>query len=498
MEEIKDTINNLPPQNLEAEKSLLGALLIDKDAIIKVADIIHTDDFYKQAHSEIFDTVLDLYASHEPIDFLSITNRLEEKKKLEMVGGRSYLMSLSNQVPTSSHAVNYANIVRKKSTLRKLIVAGNEMISLAYDEEGKIEEILDKSEQKLFGVSQKYLKQALTPVRDILDDAFERIDEAHKDGSKMRGIPTGFHDLDNVLGGLQKSDMIVLAARPSVGKTSLVLDIARQTAVAHKNSVGIFSLEMSKEQLVDRLLCAEAGVDLWKLRTGKLSSDQDDGDFPRIGHAMGTLSESPIYIDDTAGASIMEIRTKARRLHSEKGLDLIIIDYLQLMETSATSESRNQEISQISRGLKAIARELNIPVIALSQLARAVEMNKPAIPKLAHLRESGAIEQDADVVMFIYRKSADRNYREEEIPPDEKNLAEIYVAKHRNGPTGMVKLFWNQTMASFKNLEKQFINQAPPMMAGPQTATPIANPAVPNLPPQPGWQPEEAPKPPDF
>ena len=460
-----EKIDKLPPQNVEAEQSLLGSLLIDKDAIIKIADILTAEDFYKESHREIFETILELYSKHDPIDFLTITNLLDEKKILDRIGGRSYLMTLSNAVPTSSHVVNYANIVRKKATLRKLITAGNEIISLSYNEEGNIEEILDRSEQKLFGVSQKFLKQVFMPVRDILDAAFERIDELHRNSGMLRGVPTGFHDLDNILGGLQKSDLIVLAARPSVGKTSLALDIARQAAILHKKIVGVFSLEMSKEQLVDRLLCAEAGVDLWKLRTGKLSDREEDGDFPRIGHAMGNLAESSLYIDDTAGANIMEIRTKARRLHSEKGLDLLVIDYLQLMESSSAGENRNQEISQISRALKSIARELNIPVIALSQLARAVEMSKPAIPKLAHLRESGAIEQDADVVMFIYRKSADKNYREEEIAPEERNIAEIHIAKHRNGPTGVVKLFWNQTRASFGNIEKNMMLEEGPMIS---------------------------------
>jgi replicative DNA helicase len=291
-----------------------------------------------------------------------------------------------------------------------------------------------------------------------LNDAFERIDELHKEKGKLRGTPTGFHKLDGLLAGLQKSDLIILAARPSVGKTSFALDIARHVAVKKRIPVGLFSLEMSKEQLVDRLLCSEAGVDLWKMRTGNLSDRPDSDDFPRIGRAMGVLSEAPIYIDDTPGNNVMQIRTKARRLQAEHGLGLIIIDYLQLLEShnGKNSENRVQEVAVMSRNLKGIARELNVPVLALSQLSRAVEQTKPAIPRLSHLRDSGSIEQDADVVMFIYRKAADSNYRPEDIAPDERNIGEIHIAKHRNGPTGMVKLFFDATQASYKNLETKF------------------------------------------
>jgi len=290
------------------------------------------------------------------------------------------------------------------------------------------------------------------------------LDELHKEKGKLRGIPTGFNKLDNLLAGLQKSDLVILAARPSVGKTSLALDIARHAAVKNKVPVGLFSLEMSKEQLVDRLLCSEAGVDLWKMRTGNLSDRPDSDDFPRIGRAMGILSEAPIYIDDTPGNNVMQIRTKARRLQAEHGLGLLIIDYLQLMEShkNRSNDNRVQEVAEISRNLKGIARELNVPVLALSQLSRAVEQSKPAIPKLSHLRESGSIEQDADVVMFIYRKSADRNYREEDIPPDERNIGEIHIAKHRNGPTGQVKLFFDATQASYKNLDTAYTEPEPP------------------------------------
>jgi len=451
-----DLINKIPPQNLEAEQSVLGCLLIDKDAIIKIADILRPEDFYKDIHGYILEAMYDLYDKREPIDILSLSNRLKEKGYIEAVGGQSYLASLANAVPTASHVTTYAKIIQKKATLRRLLSAAREITELGYQEDEEIDNILDEAEQKLFSISQKYLKQNFVPIKNILNDAFNRIDELHKQGGKLRGIPCGFIELDKFLGGLQKSDLIIIAARPSVGKTSLALDIARQVAVKEKIPVGLFSLEISKDQLVDRLLCAEAGVDLWKMRTGKLSDKDEDDDFPRIGQAMGVLSETPIFIDDSAAANIMEIRTKARRLKMEHGLGLLVIDYLQLIEgRSSGGDNRVQEVSEITRSLKSIARELDIPVIALSQLSRAVEQqNGPAIPRLAHLRESGSIEQDADIVMFIYRKSADRKYRKDELSDEEKNVAEIHIAKHRNGPVGEVKLFFHEAQASFKNLDK--------------------------------------------
>ena len=456
-------IEKLPPQNLEAEQSFLGCLLIDKDSIIKIADQIHENDFYKDSHKILYETIKELYSKHEPIDILSLTNRLEEKNKLENIGGRTYLAHLSNFVATSSHIVHYSNIIKRKATLRRLQKAASEIVELSYKEEEEIDKILDESEQKLFSVSQKYLKNVFIPVDKLLDEAFERIDELHKQSGKLRGIPTGFGDLDNLLAGLQKSDLVVLAARPSVGKTSLALDIARQAAVKSKQAVGMFSLEMSKEQLVDRMLCAQAGVSLWRMRTGKLSDHEEDNDFARIGDAMGKLSEAPIFIDDSASCSIMEIRTKARRLQVEKDLGLLIIDYLQLMEGRGKyGDNRVQEVSEITRGLKGIARELNVPVLALSQLSRAVEQTKPAIPKLSHLRESGSIEQDADVVMFIYRKSADRNYNREELSQEDRNKAEVHIAKHRNGPTGKVDLFFDEDTVSFKNIKKSHTEEPPP------------------------------------
>jgi len=446
-----ENIGKIPPQNIEMEQSLLGSLLIDKDAIIKIADIINADDFYKDSHRIIFETMKGLYEKREPIDLLSLGSRLEEKKQLETVGGRSYLTSLANIVPTSGHVVHYAKVVQGKATLRRLLSAASEITELGYQESEDIDQLLDKAEQRLFTVSQKYLKRTFIPITDVLTEAFDRIDELHKESGKLRGIPTYFTDLDNILAGLQKSDLIILAARPSVGKTTLALDIARNVAIKAKEPIGIFSLEMSKEQLVDRLLCSEAGVDLWKMRTGRLSDQGENDDFSRINRAMGTLSEAKIYIDDSANSNVMEIRTKARRLQTEHGLGLIVIDYLQLMEGRSGTENRVQEVSEISRNLKAIARELNIPVLALSQLSRGVEQRDSHIPRLADLRESGSIEQDADVVLFIYRE---KMYHQD-LPPDKAHLADVFISKHRNGPTGKIKLFFDEHNVTFRSVEKK-------------------------------------------
>ncbi len=467
-------IEKIPPQNIEAEQSFLGAILIDKDAMIKIADMIDSGDFYKNAHAAIYDVMIELYSKNEPIDLLTLSSRLEEKGLLDKVGGRGYLAGLSTSVPTSSHIKHYAIIIRQKSTLRKLQNAASEITKLSFQEAEDLSKILDEAQQHIYGVSQKHIKQTFTDIKSVLHEAFDRIDELHREKGKLRGIPTGFTQLDGLLAGFQKSDLIILAARPSVGKTSFALDIARFAAVKAKVPVGIFSLEMSKEQLVDRMLCSEAGVDLWKMRTGNLSDRPDSDDFPRIGRAMGVLSEAPIFIDDTPGNNVMQIRTKARRLQSEHGLGLMVIDYLQLLEShnSKGSDNRVQEVAEMSRNLKGIARELNIPVLALSQLSRAVEQTKPAIPKLSHLRESGSIEQDADVVMFIYRKAADRNYRIEDIPPDERHLGEIHVAKHRNGPTGVVKLFFDEARASYQNLETRVGSFPAPTAPAPAKAAP--------------------------
>jgi len=454
----------LSPQNLEAEVFILGALLIDKNTIVKVADIVHSEDFYKDAHGIIYGAMTELYAKHEPIDILSLSNKLTDKNKLEAIGGRAYLASLSSSVGTASNVEYYAQLIQKKATLRRLIEASAQIAQLGYQEDEELDDLLDQAEQKLFNVSKNVLKQNFTPIDNLLSNAFDRIDELHKQSGKLRGIPTGFTELDKLLAGFQKSDLIILAARPSVGKTSFALDIARQVAVGSKIPVGIFSLEMSKEQLVDRMLCAQANISLWKMRTGKLSENETNDDFSKIGQAMGELSEAPIYLDDSAGLNIMEIRTKARRLQMEKGLGLLIIDYLQLMEGRGKyKDNRVQEVSEISRSLKIIAKELNIPVLALSQLSRAVEASKPAIPKLSHLRESGSIEQDADVVMFIYRRGADRNYDMASLTDDEKSSAQIYVSKHRNGPVGMVNVRFDGDTVSFKNDANSFGYEAPDM-----------------------------------
>ncbi len=454
-EEFEPVFERLPPQNIEAEEALLGSLLIDKEAIIKIVDTIKPQDFYKDVHQMIYQAMLEVWEEHEPIDILSVSNRLEEKNQLDTVGGRSHLASLANSVPTSSNASSYAQIVQKKSTLRRLIKSSTETIQMAYQEEEDTIKVLDKAEQKLFSISQKYLKQKFVPLKDTLSQSFERIDELHRGDKKMRGVPTGFTDLDNVLAGLQPSELIILAARPSIGKSALALDIARQAAVYHKISVGIFSLEMSKEHVSDRMVCAQANVNLWRLRTGRLSRKNDDGDFEKLGQSFGVLAEAPIFIDDSPLATPVEIRAKARRLQAEYGLGLLILDYLQLMDASnRTREGRVQEVSEISRSLKAVARELNIPVLAISQLSRAPEARTPAIPKLSDLRESGSLEQDSDVVMFIYRKSMDRGIKN--CPEHERNIAEIYIGKHRHGPAGvMVPLYFDPETASFHNLERK-------------------------------------------
>ncbi len=437
----------VPPHNIEAEMSVLGALMLDKDAIIKIADLIRVGDFYKDSHNFIYEMMLELYEEREPIDVLSLSNKLEEKKKLDQIGGSSYLAQLVNSVPSASNIVHYAKVVQKKALLRRLISEASAIMELGYQEGEDVEKILDEAEQKIFSVSQKYVKQDFIPIKSILESAFERIDKLHREEQTLRGVPTGFPDVDNILAGLQKSDLIILAARPSIGKTSLALDIARYAGVKMKIPVGIFSLEMSSDQLIDRMLAATAGVDLWRLRTGKLRSDPENNDFQKIGDAMGKLSEAPIFIDDTATANIMEMRTMARRLQAEHKLGLIIIDYLQLME-GRRNDNRVQEISEISRALKNLAREINIPILALSQLSRAVESRSPQIPKLSDLRESGSIEQDADVVLFLYRED-----REKPDTPN-KNIVEVHIAKHRNGPLGRVQLYFDESSTTFKSLER--------------------------------------------
>lgn len=446
MADAKQQDIKMPPHNLEAEQSVIGSLMIDKDAIIRVADIVRTGDFYKDAHNAIYGAILELYENREPIDVLSLSNKLEEKKILDRVGGSSYLASLVNAVPSSANVAHYARVVQKKATLRRLIHVAAEIGELGYRESEDLQLVLDEAEQKLFKISQKYIKKDFVPIKSVLEEAFNRIDELHRSGADMRGVPSGYSDLDNILAGFQKSDLIILAARPSVGKTTLALDVARQVGKAGI-PVGVFSLEMSADQLVDRMIAAEAGVDLWRLRTGKLKMGPGSDDFQRIGQAMGVLSEAPIYIDDTSSANIMQLRTLARRLQAEHKLGMIIIDYLQLMEGRST-DNRVQEISEISRGLKNLAKELNIPVLALSQLSRAVESRPDQMPKLSDLRESGSIEQDADVVLFLYR--------EDRAKPDtpNKNIVEVIIAKHRNGPLGKVQMYFESASTTFKQLER--------------------------------------------
>jgi len=445
----------LPPQNLDAERSLIGALLIDKDAISEVADILTPDDFYSNVNGIIYDSILTLYEKRQPTDIVNLTNILEEKKQLDVIGGRTYLIELAENTITSANSVSYAKIISKKATLRRLISTSAEINELAYSEEEDIETVLDQAEYKLFGVAKNINQDSFVPLKSILNESFERIDNLSQNRDQIRGVPSGFDDLDRLLAGFQKSDLVIIAARPSVGKTAFALDILRNAAIKGKSKIALFSLEMSKEQLTDRMISSESRVDLWKIRTGHLSDDQNNNDFEKIGLAINKLSDADIFIDDSGSINVMQIRTKCRRLKTESGLDMVIIDYMQLIQDNG-SDNRNQEVSLISRSLKALAKELDVPIIALSQLSRAVELSKPAIPKLAHLRESGSIEQDADVVLFIYRKAADRNYRPEEISPDEKNVAEIHIAKHRNGACGEIKLYFDGTTTSFKNLATNY------------------------------------------
>jgi len=438
----------LPPQNIEAEQSVLGSLMLDKEAVIRVADILKPEDFYRGIHTDIYQTMLGLYEKNEPIDLLSLTNRLSEKKKLEEIGGVSYLTSLVNAVPSAAHVVHYAKIIKHKKILRDLIEASDQINQLSYQEPDDVDDLVDEAEQKIFSISQQSIGQKFTPIKDSLEEAFDRIDKLHRGDEVTRGVPTGFIDLDNHLSGLQKSDLIILASRPSLGKTTLALDFARYIAVKQKMPVALFSLEMSKEQLVDRLICTQAEVNLWRMRTGRLSGEGPDNDFERIQRALDELSAAPIFIEDSASPTIMQMRTMARRLQAEHDLGLIIIDYLQLIQPRNAYESPVQQVTEISRSLKALARELNLLVLALSQLSRAVESRSPSIPKLSDLRESGSLEQDADVVIFIYREDKDRTNT------DRKNIADIIIAKHRNGPPGKIELFFNESQVSFKNLEK--------------------------------------------
>lgn len=438
----------LPPQNLEAEAAVLGSLMLDKDAVIKVADILTPGDFYKPAHTKIYEAIIKLYEKHQPIDILSVTTRLKEDSALGDVGGSTYLTELINAVPSAFHIQHYATIVKEKNVLRDLVSASAAIAEQAFSPGKDVEQMLDEIEQRIFSISQRSITQRFTPIKDELHAAYERIERLHRGDGALRGIKTGFGKIDSLLSGLQKSDLIVVGARPSLGKTSLVLDMARYAAIKEQKTVGIFSLEMSRDQVIDRLVAAEAGVPLWKLRTGRLS---DDTDFELIQAALDSLSRAPIFIDDSPSPNILQMRSMARRLQVDHDLSLLVVDYLQLIQPRTSSENMVQQITEISRGLKGLARELNIPVLAVSQLSRAVDQREVKVPRLSDLRESGSIEQDSDVVLFIYRKDRDKV----SVSPDEENTAEIIIAKHRNGPLGTVKLKFDAERVMFMNIDER-------------------------------------------
>lgn len=436
----------LPPQNIDAEKSLLGAVLIDEETLADISEHVTTKDFYEKRHGIIYGGMMRLYEKHSPVDLLTLTDELKRKNELEGIGGSAYLTELTNYVPTAAHAEAYAELVAQKAVRRRLIKASAEISELGFNEETTTQELLEKAEAELFSVSDQSLKQDLVSIESILTESFDRMEELHRNKGALRGIRTGYRDLDNMTAGLQRSDLIVLAARPAMGKTTLVTNLAYNVATVAKQPVLFFSLEMSKEQLVDRMLADASGVDAWNIRTGNLSDD----DFSKLSEAMGELAEAPIFIDDTPGLSVLEMRTKARRAMHEQPLGLIIIDYLQLMQGNGRDGgNRVQEVSEISRGLKLIARELNVPVIALSQLSRSVETRSPQIPQLSDLRESGSIEQDADIVMFIYREAY---YNPE---TERENITDLIIAKHRNGPTGKIELYFHPERLRFMSLDRK-------------------------------------------
>jgi len=427
----------IPPHSSEAEQSVVGALLLDKDAIISVAEFLEPGHFYDEKNAIIYESCVELFEERTPIDVLTVAEKLKKKKVSKEVGGASYLAKLANTVPTAAHVEHYGKIVKDQATKRSLMTAASRLVDLSLDEGLAAEELLDKAESEVFSLTRQHMAQAFIPVREALAESFDRLDELHKQSEGLRGVPSGFKDIDDTLAGMQRSNLLILAARPGVGKTSLALNIARYVAVELKRPVGFFSLEMSREELVDRLLVAQADIDAWRLKTGKLSED----DFTKLSNAMGELAEAPLYIDDTPALSILEMRTKARRLQVDHGIDLLVIDYLQLAR-SRNLENRVQEVSEISQGLKNLARELKIPVLALSQLSRAVEQRGIKRPQLADLRDSGSIEQDADVVMFLWRED------------DEKveNIG-LEIAKHRNGPLRSIQLFFRGDRISFYGRE---------------------------------------------
>lgn len=437
-------IQRIPPNSIEAEQSVLGAMLLDKEAISAATELISGEDFYREAHKEIFEAIVEIYDKGEPVDLITLTEKLKTRNTLDTVGGITFLTNLMDAVPTTHNIKYYAKIIEDKSLLRRLIKSSNEIISKSYQASEDIGEIIDGAEKSIFNISLNRSTQGFTHVKNILSVNFDKIEELYLNKGKITGVPTGFDDLDNKLSGLQKSDLVLIAARPSMGKSSFMMNIVQHAAVRENITTAIFSLEMSKEQLTQRLLCAEALIDAHRLRIGDINEDE----WVKLARAMGPLSEAPIYIDDTPAISITEMRAKCRRLKLEHDLGLIVIDYLQLMQGKSNSDSRQQEISEISRSLKALAREINVPVVSLSQLSRAPEMRADHRPILSDLRESGAIEQDADVVMFLYR---DEYYHPD---TEKKNIGEVIIAKQRNGPTGTVELVWLGQFTKFVNKEK--------------------------------------------
>ena len=428
----------VPPHSIEAEKSVLGACLLDRDAVVEVVEFLRPEHFYEDKHGKIFESIVDLYQAREPVDVVSVAETLKKKKALTAVGGQAYLTELVNNVPTAAHAQHYGQLVRDHFTKRQLISSAAQISDMSFDASADVKQILDTAEQKVFSLSQQHLKQVFVPVKEILSESFDRLDELHKTAGALRGVPTGFSDLDDTLAGMQDSNLLILAARPGVGKTALALNIAQNAAFGYKQPVGFFSLEMSREELMDRLLVSQAEIDAWKMKTGNL----EEGEFDRLSRAMGELYETPLFIDDTPGASILEMRTKARRLQAEHGLRLVIVDYLQLARPVRNLDNRVQEVSEISQGLKNLARELKVPVLALSQLSRQVESRGVKRPQLADLRESGAIEQDADVVMFMWRENDE----------DLENMT-LDIAKHRNGPLRSLKLRFRGDRIKFYGVE---------------------------------------------
>ncbi len=438
-------IGKIPPHDIEAEQAVLGAMLTDKDAVIESLEVLNKDDFYREDNKIIFEAIFNLYNKAEPIDIITVKDELVSMNKFDAVGGLEYLAVLPDKVPLVSNVDRYIKIVEEKAILRNLIKASNDIISLGYAETEEVDNIIDSAEKKIFEITQKKNAKGYTPIKDILVESFAELERLYNQKKPITGVPTGFADLDYKTAGLHNSDLILVAARPAMGKSAFVLNIAANAAVKENIPVAIFNLEMSKEQLVNRMLCSEAMVDSNKVRTGKIEEE----DWVKLATALGPLSEAPIYIDDTPGISIMEIRAKCRKLKMEKNIGMVIIDYLQLVQGSGKRyASREQEISEISRSLKILAKELDVPVIALSQLSRAAEQRQDHRPMLSDLRESGAIEQDADIVMFIYR---DDYYNENS---EKKNIAEITLAKHRSGSTGTIELLWLGNYTKFVNIEK--------------------------------------------